>query len=164
MHTTADLNSKLYKLLPNIFQGALPLDYIVQSRGIRVPTTGESRQSCFIVNTDPSYLPGEHWIGICFPPASRDKVIFIDSQALRFYQFNRLLARFLEENKRSVVESMPFGIQGRSLNCGIFCAFILCHLQEFDFNLHRLVGDIFSDTDFYLNNIIVQEWWRSAGL
>lgn len=67
MTTTHDLIKLADNLNIDFFQGVFPIDLL--------PTTSQSN-TCFIINTDRSNLPGKHWIavikrngkGFCFDP------------------------------------------------------------------------------------------------
>lgn len=153
MLSTDDLNRKMFKLLPNSYQGTIPLDYLPS-----IKLTDSKKDICTIFNSQPSSMTGEHWMSI-YLPAKRDKIIFIDPQNLYEFKFNRVIRNCLSQSFRSVLEVLPYTIQGMNFSCGLFNAYILCHLKNFDYNLNHLIGSIFSESDLILNNEIVKNWW-----
>jgi len=159
MLSTDQLNKKLYSLLPAEFYGTMPLDYI-KTINSRPDFNKNNKHVCFIFNSDPSHLSGKHWLAVSFPPQDF-KLIIIDSQALKFDKFNKTLDAYIKSSSRSIVERMPYPIQGHMPYCGIYCAFILYHLKDFNFNLHRLVENYFSDCNLSYNDRLIESWWNS---
>ena len=136
------------------YKGAFALD--------RVPLIYEETPYSFIFNSDPSIFPGEHWLAICIPPAAKPSSIFIDPLALPLKMYSSSIKQYLCNIGTCPIISMPFPIQDpfKSSACGQFCAYILDHLDKYNYNLYHLVNSVFSETDFLYNDSIVRSWFR----
>ena len=55
---------------------------------------------CYIVNSDPSYLPGEHWIAIYFPSQSVPE--FFDSLGKTPSYYSNSIVSFLKRKKINI--------------------------------------------------------------
>lgn len=89
-----------------------------------------AKRQCLVVNTDPSYRPGSHWIGIYF---SQRKCIVFDSSGSGLSIFtNKNILNFLRKNKRSHMVYNDIQLQDiLSDVCGelciLFCLFMACN-------------------------------------
>ena len=150
MVNTDQLDEVLYRVLGEKYAGAWAID--------QLPTV--DRDPFFvIINTDPSFAPGEHWLGICFVGW---KAIFVDPMALPLHKLNPIIRSYI--SRASVIETMPHAVQGwfnGSERCGEFCAYILTNLGNFAYNLGDLVRSCFSDVDFNLNDQIASTFWSA---
>jgi hypothetical protein len=113
-------------------------------------------KKCFIVNSDPSYLPGKHWLAIFFPPNSLPEFFDSFGKSPSFYSEN-LLNFLLEENSKGFIYN-SFPLQSSSsTSCGMFCLYFLYHrirgytfsqiLEKFGKNLEMNDSIV---VDFYL--------------
>lgn len=106
-----------------IFQGVFPSD----SMPNHVP-----KHSAFIINLDPKYLPGSHWIGVYF----RNKTVhYFDSYGLK--PSNKNILHFLH-NHSSIIKYNDARLQNDfTTSCGLFCLFFLYHCTR-EKNMHSL--------------------------
>ena len=104
----------------------------------RLPTSVNQR-GAYVVNTDPHYLPGQHWVVLHF---TSDHVVYFDPMgtpiAKHLLDQLRSSGTFSEKTLQHVVTRR---IQGLRHTCGFYCAYyILCLANP---GLYKL--DIFSD-------------------
>ena len=104
----------------------------------RLPTSVNQR-GAYVVNTDPHYLPGQHWVVLHF---TSDHVVYFDPMgtpiAKHVLDQLRSSGTFSEKTLQHVVTRR---IQGLRHTCGFYCAYyILCLANP---GLYKL--DIFSD-------------------
>ena len=101
------------------FLGVCPID---QLPSLPLSTSPKTTGFCFIVNTDPSNLPGVHWLAV-----------YIDANKRRpgevFDSYGRppplQLQRWLSKHCREWVYTKRF-IQGPLTDlCGVYCIFVL---------------------------------------
>lgn len=103
----------------------------------------------FIINTQPSYRPGEHWLAIHYD--SKRNCAFFDSYGLppSFYS----LENFIKTT------SFAFSTNTRQLQdfdssaCGYYCIYFIL-LMSREFNLNDIVS-LFSKDDFKINDFLV---------
>lgn len=95
----------------------------------RLPRTIPKRSPAVLVaNTDPSSLPGKHWVAYYF--TSGDTVYYFDSSGLPPY--NSSLQKLLRQRKRRCLVGRR--IQGRDQTCGYYCLyFILAMIRGYSF-------------------------------
>ena len=117
------------------------LDFVVQKR-----------PACLIVNTDPSYMPGTHWIAIYidargnghyFDSFGRD--VFCD----QFVKFLKMNVKRVYMNKSRLQSSDTFV-------CGIYCIYFLYHRVR-GINQSEILKK-FSMRNFIRNDKIVCEF------
>lgn len=78
----------------------------------------------FIINTDPSYLPGKHWVVVFFPTDSFPE--FFDSFGKDPTYYNQSIFNFLiERNSRGFVYNSKCIQAVQSSACGLFCLYYL---------------------------------------
>ena len=104
----------------------------------RLPTSA-NQQGSYVVNTDPHYLPGQHWVVLHF---TSSHVVYFDPMGapIAKHLLDRLRSSgtFSEKMLQHVVTRR---IQGLRHTCGFYCAYyILCLANP---ELYKL--DIFSD-------------------
>jgi hypothetical protein len=78
---------------------------------------------CIIVNTDPSYKPGTHWLALYID--EKCKVEFFDSygRTVDKYPF---IKKFIERNNAQLIKANTHQLQGSlSSTCGQFCLYFL---------------------------------------
>lgn len=104
-----------------------------------------------VVNTDPSHLPGTHWIAFFIDKSS--KCSFFDSfgKPPSFYMMDKYLnseCKSIEINKHQ--------LQGlTSETCGFYCIYFIV-LMSRGFSLENIVN-VFSDKSFSFNDFIVEK-------
>lgn len=131
------------------FLGVLPLDQLP----MRPP---RRRPYCFIVNLDPSYLPGTHWIAVYVGQNRRGEVF--DS----FGRFPPLsLSRWMTRNCYGWTYNQRL-LQGPLTTlCGVYCIYFL-HMRCFvtpHRNMHTIVREDFSN-QFDVNDEYMYRFWR----
>lgn len=125
--TTEDLRKFIYSdiLLCLHTGGVLPVDKLPKKK---------SSKNCFIINTDPSFLPGKHWIAVFIP--SNGLPEFFDSfgKTPSFYS-ETLLNFLLEQNNKGFVYNCAHLQPSHSSTCGLFCLYFLYYrIRGFNFN------------------------------
>lgn len=127
-------NHKLNKLKQEkIFIGVFPRDEFPHIKSYPV---------CFIINTDPSYMPGEHWLAVYID--NNQHCFFFDS-------YGNSPKYFGLENEFKNFKKLTWNkikIQGDSNNCGLYCILFLLYkshnkLKQFylEFNQKSLFND-----------------------
>ena len=105
MLNTRDLERYLDKM-PS-FYGVFSID--------RLPFVLLPRPSSLIINLDPSYKPGSHWV-CC---------IFKEKSAIYFDSFGRypppMVETFIERNEKNWMSSEKIYQSERSMLCGYYC-------------------------------------------
>ena len=80
----------------------------------------EVKPELIICNTDPSYLPGEHWVLFFF---EKDSVDFYDSlgKDISYYgpEFSIFIKNFTNNFKQCVGRTQPY----KSSLCGLYCLY-----------------------------------------
>jgi len=102
--------------------------------------------SCFVINTDPSWRNGEHWVGI-YVPLHRiaGTIIFFDSFALPVHLFHSSYFNVWMTRQAHRIETSPFAIQPNNSNaCGPMVMFVLTHLAKYGDMLDQLIQNEFS--------------------
>lgn len=78
----------------------------------------------FIINSDPSYLPGEHWLAVFFPSNSLPE--FFDSFGKSPSQYSQSIFNFLiEKDSRGFVYNCKRIQSTQATSCGLFCLYYL---------------------------------------
>jgi len=121
--------------------------------------------SCLVVNTDPSWRPGQHWVGIFVPLYHRPgSIIFFDSYALPLHLYlSASLNRWLTRQSLRI-ETSPFAIQPLTPDsdaCGPHVVYVLTHLTThacYQEDLDRLIRCEFSPRHLRDNDAKV---WQS---
>lgn len=149
MISTPELDAVLSACV-SCYQGTFAID--------ELPTGKLSRPSCFICNTDASYLPGTHWMAVCLPP-QQHLLYFIDPYDLPLHRLLSPLNKWMKQYECQV-QTLPFSIQPlRSILCGAYCAFLLAHLQQWRYDLVNLTDHMFHPYDLQQNDALMREWW-----
>ena len=109
----------------------------------RLPT---HRRGLFISNTDPSHLPGTHWIAI-----------YNDGQHGEYFDsFGREPTGIFKDYMNTFCKNWTFNdrqLQSiASSFCGQYCIYY-CVLRSFDINMRRIVNNFTNDTGF--NDVLV---------
>lgn len=149
---TEELKYVLDIILGKSFLGVFSID--------NFPQKINRENASFIVNSDPSYNSGEHWMAICIPSNRCACVIFIEPFGLPLHKVmhGAVLDKFFASRK---IHTLPFQLQPlTSQTCGHFCAFILAHLPIYNYDLNRLVEREFLEGERKHNDTKVQKWWQ----
>lgn len=81
----------------------------------------KSYPKAFIVNTDPSDEPGEHWLRVWFN--NDESVEFYDSYAMPPRYYSKDIQRFV---RRPILQDIPWALQERdSRTCGDYALYFL---------------------------------------
>lgn len=122
-----------YNTIRNSFLGVFPRDKLPQVK--KLP-------ACFILNTQPSSEPGEHWLA--FYIDDKNVCDFFDSYGNSPSRFG--LDNYLDKFKSSYWSKAK--IQGMSSNCGLYCILFLLYksqnrMREFylEFNKTAFLND-----------------------
>ena len=99
------------------FRGVYPSD--------RLPYKLSQHPSLLIVNTDPHYKPGKHWIVIYVPRYG--PVEFFDSFGHAPAYYNRNFTDFLRRMERGVKYNKKILQAQNSLMCGPYCLYYAIH-------------------------------------
>ena len=115
------------------------------------------RDNIYIVNTDPHWLPGEHWVTCYFPEDGPPE--FFDSlgHGLEYYhsQFQKFL---LTNNMEGYYIYNTCRLQGYGSNtCGYFCMFS-CLLRARGIPMNTIVNTF--SNELWLNDWMVYEFIR----
>ena len=103
-----------HKVTSAIFEGVYPAD--------RIPTNFDCLPSACVINTDPSHLPGQHWIGIYQDESN--KIEFFDSFG-KSPVFHNLVSPLFVDN---VVVQQDCKMQSDiSTVCGQYAMFFVYH-------------------------------------
>lgn len=116
-----------------LFLGVFPSDRIPRVR---------KRPCCFILNTDPSFLPGTHWVAIFI---DLHKTEFFDSYGLKPADYHLNLSVDSWNTKR--VQHYAFQ------SCGLHCLFFVLHRARY-FSMDYIMKVLYSD-HLLLNETIV---------
>jgi len=115
--STEDLEKFLFSdvLLYQNVEGVFAMD--------KLPMEKNSKK-CFIVNTDPSFLPGKHWIAVFIPSNSLPE--FFDSLGRSPSHYSEKILNFLlNKNSEGFVYNCK-RLQGpQTSTCGLFCLYFL---------------------------------------
>ena len=149
MRYANELDKILHCIVPH-FYGVVAMD--------KLPELPTSENLCFIVNSDPSYREGKHWMGVYIV---NKRAIFIEPFGLPLHKLlysNPLNLYFTQH--ALYTETLPFPIQPvNSDTCGEFCAYILSHLPLYQYSLNRLATNEFLPNDLEYNRRLVEKWW-----
>ena len=111
--TTGQLNVLLSDV--PIFRGTFPADAIPSFR--KLP-------AAIIVNTDPSSLPGEHWVSVVLK--SNSKAIYFDP--LGFPPLVGEMQKYLTEHAANGIKYSAVTVQSpTNKTCGLWCAAFVNH-------------------------------------
>lgn len=115
-----------------------------------LPNLNSSKTSypcCYVVNTDPSSEPGEHWVAF-YHETPHHPVEFFDSfgNPPSAYLFNREFTFFLHNEKR-------FQVYNSSV-CGYYVVFYLYCRMKGQHDLHQLLGDKKRESDKFVKMYI----------
>lgn len=108
------------ELTKTLFKGVYAAD--------QIPTV-TTYPSAFVVNTDPRYRGGQHWVSIYFDGVKKGE--FFDSYGNKPMHYSQYFVDCLQENSISYI-SNKVGLQSYSSNvCGFYCIlYIYCKSRQ----------------------------------
>lgn len=115
--STEELEKFLYSdiLLYHNTEGVFAID--------KIPNKNKYKK-CFIINSDPSFLPGQHWIAIFLP--SNGLPEFFDSFGKSPSSYSESLLNFLlDQNSKGFIYNYKKIQSSESSTCGLFCLYFL---------------------------------------
>ena len=122
----------IYKELKNdyyarhFFKGVLPRDQL--PRYITYP-------SAYVINTHPSYKPGEHWLAVFYD--ANKMAYFFDSFGLPPSYYG--LEKYLKSTAKQVFYNHQ-QLQGiTAITCGYYCIYFIM-LKSRNFNLNEIIN------------------------
>jgi Adenovirus endoprotease len=107
------------------------------------------KPACLIVNTDPSYLPGQHWI--CMYIDRNGRLDFFDSLGLS--SFAAHFKKFLTSNSLRQFYNNNRLQSSDSYVCGVYCLYFL-YFRSRGFSMSSILKR-FNVLNFAANDIIV---------
>jgi len=155
MRYTSEIDRTLQHLHTPYYSGTFSLDAL--------PKPPPSNRICFVVNSDPAYRKGEHWMAICIIDTL---AIFVEPYGLPLHKllYSNPLNLYLTRHALRT-ETLPFPIQPfTSSECGEFCAFILERLPAYHYSIYRLAEEEFLSDDLDYNVRVVKKWWTNASI
>ena len=108
----------------------------------------------YIVNTDVSDDPGQHWVCLYF---DGDKAIYFDSYG--FASLKDYVLPFIKSNSTCWIENTKMIQSPWSNVCGMYCPFVL-YLMKQGSNLQNIL-QLFSEQNLNQNDIKVSSWFKS---
>ena len=116
----------------------------------------KSKGKIYIVNTDPNWLPGMHWVACYF--SQTGPAGFFDSLGIPPDYYHEDIEAFLLRNSNQGYIYNSKRVQGYNSTCGYFCLY---------FSLNRAVGISMNiivhslSDDWSLNDMIVQKFVKN---
>ena len=126
-----------------IFCGVLPIDY--------VPMKRVKRPCSFIVNTDPSTDPGQHWFAVYVPRREKQPIEYFDSLGRKPHQPQIL--EFIRINSSPYMYNNIRIQSTESINCGKF-ALLYLYYRARGYTMKQYLN-FFDKYDLALNDCIV---------
>lgn len=144
---------KSNKRTKHCFHGIYPMDMLPDKSNLWSNTS--SNKQYIIVNTDPSYKPGEHWIALCLSKNGKHNEYF-DSYG---QAPNIKIAHYLNDNYLFLTKPMQGFL---TTTCGQWCMYYILHkcfggsFSELASSLDML--DTPLERDSYVNQIVSREF------
>lgn len=123
----------------------------------QMPQKPTSYPFVFIVNSDPHYLPGRHWVAYFIASPTAD-IEFFDSYAHRPSFYNKAFTDFVHRNKRNIKYNHKRLQSEYSKVCGQYVFYLLNRCKNVPY---ATVFDRFSD-DFAVNDVFVMEYIKNV--
>lgn len=136
----------LDKYISNVYKNVIASDELKQ--------INNESESIFIVNTDPGYMKGTHWVAIY---SKRGYCELFDSLGNDPSKYGSDFKQFMNQYETFVYSN----IQIQSINstkCGIFCIYY-CYYKARGYSIEQIV-DTFS-TDTWVNNDLIDLFMQS---
>ena len=125
------------------FCGVLPLD--------KIPLRKINKTCAFIINTQKSHLPGEHWLAIFLP--KRGKIEYFDSFGRKPH--HKEIKEFINVNRRRLKTNWKFLQNDNTLTCGKYCIFYI-FMRSRKYSLERIInffGENKEDNELIINDL-----------
>ena len=122
------------------FLGCFPSDVM--------PPVPSKFPTCFILNTDNSSKPGDHWVAVIL---NQNNCIFFDSFGLPI--LNPLLVQFLSQRYKKAIFSTKCIQHFQSIRCGEFCVAFLKEIKTI--KQYKMFLSNFNPEDLSANDKIV---------
>ena len=109
-------------------------------------------KSLYIVNTDPNYLPGSHWVAVYSYNGTCE---IFDSLGNKPSKYNRDFYKFLNDYKKSIYSIVKLQNDESKL-CGAYCIYY-CYLKSRNFTLNEIVNTFSSNklmNDYLVSNFL----------
>ena len=104
-----------------------------------------ARPLMLVVNTDPSYLPGKHWLAIYIDDGNH--TLFFDSFGNHPDKFGERITNFIDRNS-STFQYLNIQIQSFcSAACGQFCIFFLIQMDK-GADFQRMISKFKTETHY----------------
>ena len=120
------------KFTKKYFSGVLSIDLL--------PIKKIGKTCSFIINTQNSTLPGEHWFAIFLPKSG--KIEYFDSYGLK--PINQEVYSFIKANGNKYIYNQKRIQSEDSQNCGKFCIFYI-YMRSRNFSMNKILK-------FFVNN------------
>ena len=133
------------KFTRKCFYGVLPID--------RLPLRKIKRPCCFIINTDKSHQPGEHWFGIFVPKVG--SIEYFDSYGRK--PINEEVYSFINSNGKKFTYNNENIQSNESTNCGKFTIFYI-YFRVRGFKMKQYLK--FFTKNKELNDIIINKMYK----
>ena len=130
----------------NIFGGVLPVDRLPLYRLRRKPRV-------YIVNTDDSRGPGEHWVLVYISAQMRG--VYFDSYGLDV--LDRRITEFLTKNCSSYIYNSRHLQGAMSQTCGQFCVYVARRLAR-GHSLRRILSNFRTFNTYYNDSLVVSSF------
>lgn len=115
----------------------------------------------YIINTDPSYLPGKHWVVVYFPKDSSGE--FFDSLGRSPASYSHYILDFLIENSsKEFIYNTQVLQPSRSSTCGMYCLFFLYYRVR-GFSFEKILK-YFSKNLEHNDNIVIEFFFHHFGM
>lgn len=127
-----------HRLTKRSFNGVFSLDMI--------PKYVQKKPASYVINTDPSYQPGTHWIAIYFPV--RGPAEFFDSFGRA--PFNKRFIKFMKDNSYRYIYNRREMQNSLSLLCGNYCCLYIldrCRGRSMNYFVNRFAKKMSQHND-----------------
>jgi hypothetical protein len=151
------------------FRGVYPMDVFLRQETL--DNIDWTSKNAFVINTDTSDLPGNHWIALYivgYELSNNISIVFFDSFGENPEEYSQELSDYiysLATFSNDGLKCAPFRIQGaESRLCGAYCVFVLHYLvqDQFNANLDVIIPKYFSPTDLCQNDSVVTHWAKKS--
>ena len=119
-----------------------------------LPTTISSYPTALIINSDPSHLPGQHWVALFVENETVSE--YFDPYGLspidEIFRFSKRVSRTLIFNKWWIQHPV-------SSNCGLYCIYFLV-ARTGGVKFEEFVN-YFKDYDWKRNESVLEKWIQS---
>lgn len=105
----------------------------------------------YIINTDPSHLPGKHWVTVY-----TDRIYEYFDSLSKSPQNN--IHKFMKADTKSYLTNTSKLQYDHSTTCGLFCLFY-CYFRCRGFSFKRII-DMFNSNDLLYNDSLVEEFYK----